>query len=77
MRPRSKIIPIVRVRGRSPRSSLAVIADRLQAHALDMLDEATTSAQANEALLLLDVAARIQGRPALAYEVERLLRGAA
>jgi hypothetical protein len=71
------LVPIVRIRGRNPRSSLATIADRLQAHALELLDGATSSADANEALLLLDVAAQIQGRPALAYEVERLLRGVA
>lgn len=72
-----KLIPIVRVRGRSRHPSLARVADRLQSHALELLEDAESCRDANEALVLLDVAARIHGRPSIAYEVERLLRGAA
>ena len=72
-----KLVPIIRVRGRCRHAGLARVADRLQSHALELLDEASSTSDANEALLLLDVAARIHGRPTIAYEVERLLNGAA
>lgn len=73
----SKLIPIVRVRGRCRNHRLARVADRLQAHALELLEDATTGTDANEALVLLDVAARIHGRESITFEVERLLRGVA
>lgn len=72
-----KVLPIVRVRGRCRNPSLAQVADRLQAHALELLEDASSTGDANEALELLEVASRIHGRPAIAYDVERLLRGVA
>ena len=66
----SNLIPIVRVRGRCRNLRLARVADRLQAHALELLEDASTRADANEALILLDVAARIHRSPAIGYEIQ-------
>lgn len=73
----SKLLPIVRVRGRCRNRHLARVADRLHVHALELLEDASTDADADEALILLDVAARIHGRESITFDYERRLRGVA